>query len=297
MKISVIGAGNVGASVAYALSLKNVCKELVLIDIFADVAKVKAMDIYQANCVFENDCAVYGGDDYSLLKDSDVVVITAGSPRKDGQSREDLLIKNAEVVKTASENIKKYAPNSIIIVVTNPLDVMVWVAYNYSGFDKNKIIGMAGELDSARLIYEISNLKNIRANDIKAKVVGVHSDEMIVLKSSLNTKLNKDEFDKIEFETKGGGAKIVKLLKTSAFYAPAAGVVKMCLAIKDNKDEVLSTSVILSQELACGRLVRLSKDGICEILPLELDDDEKEKLKISEEKIINNIKFLKENLI
>lgn len=296
MKISIIGAGNVGASIAYALSLKGICKEIALVDIFGDVALAKAMDIQQSSCVFNSNLIAYGGSDYSLIKDSDIVVITAGSPRKQGQSREDLLLKNAEVVKTASQNISKYAPNSIIIVVTNPLDVMVLVAFWQSGFKKNRVIGMAGELDSARLTYEISNLKDIPASEISAKVVGTHNDEMVIARENLNINLKEDEFNTIKEKTKNGGASIVKLLGTSAFYAPAAGVVKMCEAIKNCSDEILSASVIIDENLASGRFIRVCQDGLKEMFALNLNENDMKNLKSSEDKIVQNIKFVRENL-
>lgn len=296
MKISVIGAGNVGANTAYALALKGVANEIILIDIFKDVAAAKAMDIYQAACVFNADIRLKGGDDYELIKDSDIVIITAGSPRKEGESREDLLLKNAKVVKSASLNISKFAPNSIIIVITNPLDVMVLVALKFSGFSKNKVLGMAGELDSARLKYEISTLNGLKTSDFKAKVIGTHNDEMIISRSNLSINLSENEFEIIKNETKNGGAKIVKLLKTSAFYAPAAGAAKMCEAIKNGSDEILSGSVVLDENLASGRLIRLNRAGLAEILEPKLSQNEQDELKNSELKISENFKFLRENL-
>ncbi|MCD8212818.1 MAG: malate dehydrogenase [Campylobacter sp.] len=297
MKISIIGAGNVGASIAYAMGMRGVCEKIALVDIFANVAQAKAMDIMQAGCVFCGRLEVVGGDDFALIKDSDIVVVTAGSPRKEGQSRDDLLLKNAEVVKQTAENIAKFAPNSIIIVVTNPLDVMVWTAWKYSGFDKSRVIGMAGELDSARCRYETAILKDINARDISAKVVGSHNDKMIVSAKNINQSLNLSELKTIRQETKTGGAKIVKLLGTSAYYAPAAAVVKMCEAIKEDSNEILAVSVILSDELSCGRFVRLKKSGLSEILALNLDEQETGELKSSEEERSANIKFLKENLV
>ncbi|MDL0088262.1 malate dehydrogenase [Campylobacter gastrosuis] len=296
MKISVIGAGNVGANTAYTLALKGVANEIILIDIFKDVATAKAMDIYQAACVFNADIRLKGGDDYELIKDSDIVIITAGSPRKEGESREDLLLKNAKVVKNASQNVAKFAPNSIIIVITNPLDVMVLVALKFSGFSKNRILGMAGELDSARLKYEISTLKGLNASTFDAKVIGTHNDEMIISSSNLSINLTQSEFETIKNETKNGGAKIVKLLKTSAFYAPAAGAVKMCEAIKNGSDEILSGSVVLDENLASGRLIRLNRAGLAEILKPKLSQNEQDELKNSELKISENFKFLRENL-
>ena len=296
MKISVIGAGNVGASIAYALAMRGVCDEIALVDIFGDVARAKAIDIAQAGCVFCGCLSTAGGDDFALIEASDIVVVTAGSPRKEGQTREDLLLKNAQVVKQTAQNIAKFAPNAIVIIVTNPLDVMVWTVLRYSGFDRSRVIGMAGELDSARCRYEIASLKDISAKDVSAKVLGAHNDKMIVSAKNLNQNLSPLELEKITQETKTGGAKIVKLLGTSAYYAPAAAVVKMCEAIKNNSDEILAASVILSDELACGRLVKLSKSGLKEILPLNLEGEELDELEASEAEISANIRFLKENL-
>ena len=258
MKISVVGAGNVGASIAYALCMREFCDEIALVDIFGDVARAKAIDLAQSSCVFNAKTSVCGGEDFALLEGSDIVIVTAGSPRKEGQTREDLLLKNAVVVKQTAQKIAEFAKNAVIIVVTNPLDVMVWTAHKFSGFSKNKVIGMAGELDSARCRYELALLKDKDASKLRAK--------------------------------------IVKLLGTSAYYAPAAAAVKMCEMIVGKSDEIISASVLIDDELSCGRLVRLGRDGLKEILELNLDEDEQEQLNKSEAEIRKNIKFLKENL-
>ena len=156
MKISVVGAGNVGASIAYALCMRELCDEIALVDIFGDVARAKAIDLAQSSCVFNAKTSVCGGDDFVLIEGSDIVIVTAGSPRKEGQTREDLLLKNAVVVKQTAQKIAEFAKNAVIIVVTNPLDVMVWTAHKFSGFSKSKVVGMAGELDSARCRYELA---------------------------------------------------------------------------------------------------------------------------------------------
>ncbi|MBE2984274.1 malate dehydrogenase [Campylobacter sp. RM9344] len=296
MKISIIGAGNVGASIAYALCMREVCDEIALVDIFNDVAKAKAIDITQASCVFGAKTKVVGADNFELVKNSDIVVVTAGSPRKDGQSREDLLIKNALVVKSSAENIAKFAPNAIIIVVTNPLDVMVWVARKFSGFDKSRVLGMAGELDGARCRFELAQILSQDMSELRTKVVGAHNDKMVISNKNINVNLNKENFEVLKHETKTGGAKIVKLLGTSAYYAPAAAVVKMCEEIKDQKGEIVSASVILDDDLSCGRLVKLSKNGVGEILELNLDQEDLDELNASQDEIRKNINFLKENL-
>ena len=296
MKISVVGAGNVGASIAYALCMRELCDEIALVDIFGDVARAKAIDLAQSSCVFNAKTSVCGGEDFALLEGSNIVIVTAGSPRKDGQTREDLLLKNAVVVKQTAQNIAKFAPNAVIIVVTNPLDVMVWTAHKFSGFSKNKVVGMAGELDSARCRYELALLKNRGAKELKTKIVGAHNDEMIVAQENINLNLSDTELETLKKETSTGGAKIVKLLGTSAYYAPAAAAVKMCEMIMGKSDEIISASVLLNDELSCGRLVRLGREGLKEILELNLDENEQEQLSKSEAEIRKNIKFLKENL-
>ena len=313
MKIGIIGAGNVGASIAYALAMRGTCEQIALVDIFADVARAKAIDVSQAACVFTGEPSAAGGDDFALLKSADVVIITAGSPRKEGQTREDLLLKNAVVVHSSAQNIAKFAPDAVIIVVTNPLDAMVWVAWEASGFDKTRVIGMAGELDSARCRFEAAAISGLKASEISAKVIGAHNDKMIVARQNVSTEFSADEFEILKQETANGGAKIVKLLGTSAYYAPAAGVVKICEAIKaarnyeDNAANAcascenlsaksLCASVILGDELACGREIRLNSRGVSEILKPNLDAKEAENLAQSEAEISKNIKFLKENL-
>ena len=296
MKISVVGAGNVGASIAYALCMRELCDEIALVDIFGDVARAKAIDLAQSSCVFNAKTSVCGGDDFVLIEGSDIVIVTAGSPRKEGQTREDLLLKNAVVVKQTAQKIAEFAKNAVIIVVTNPLDVMVWTAHKFSGFSKNKVIGMAGELDSARCRYELALLKDKDASKLIAKIVGAHNDEMIVAQENISLNLSESELASLKKETSTGGAKIVKLLGTSAYYAPAAAAVKMCEMIVGKSDEIISASVLIDDELSCGRLVRLGRDGLKEILELNLDEDEQEQLNKSEAEIRKNIKFLKENL-
>ena len=296
MKISVVGAGNVGASIAYALCMRELCDEIALVDIFGDVARAKAIDLAQSSCVFNAKTSVCGGDDFALLEGSDIVIVTAGSPRKEGQTREDLLLKNAVVVKQTAQKIAEFAKNAVIIVVTNPLDVMVWTAHKFSGFSKNKVIGMAGELDSARCRYELALLKDKDASKLRTKIVGAHNDEMIVAQENINLNLSQTELETLKKETSTGGAKIVKLLGTSAYYAPAAAAVKMCEMIVGKSDEIISASVLLDDELSCGRLVRLGREGLKEILELNLSENEQEQLSKSEAEIRKNIKFLKENL-
>lgn len=295
MKISIIGAGNVGASIAYGLCLREVCEEIVLLDIASDIAKAKSIDIAQASQVFGAKVRVSGGDEYVRLAGSDMVVITAGSPRKQGQSREDLLLKNALIVKECAKNIAAYAPKAIIVVVTNPLDEMVWVAYRASGFVKERVIGMAGELDSARYRYEAASLAGA-SDEIKGIVVGSHSDMMTLVRGSLSLNLNDDEFNQVSERTKNGGATIVKLLGTSAYYAPAAGVVAMCESVAGKRSSQIVASVLLDDDLASGRLISLDRVGVSDILNLDLSKNELDMLSKSEAKIRENINFLKQNI-
>ena len=291
MKISVIGAGNVGASAASAILLRGIADEIALVDIFGDVARAKAIDLSQSAAVFGLDASVAGGDDFELVKDSDIVVVTAGSPRKEGQTREDLLLKNAGIVKGTVEKIAKFAPNCVIINVTNPLDALTYLVYKTSGFDKSRVLGMAGELESARLKYEISQKTGLKNSAFSAHSIGSHNDDMVALQSNVSVDLG-GEFDAVAQEAKTGGAKIVKLLGTSAYYAPGAAAAKMCEAIKTGSEQWLSCCVI-EGECAGGRLVKLGKGGVREIK--QPSAEEKVALEKGESQTAANIKFLKES--
>lgn len=296
MKISIIGAGNVGASVAYVLAMREVCEEIVLIDIAADIARAKAMDIAQASQVFGGRVRVSGGDEYVRLAGSDMVIITAGSPRKAGQSREDLLLKNAKIVASCAKNIAAYAPKAIIVVVTNPLDEMVWVARHASGFVRERVIGMAGELDSARYRYAIASISGAEDSEVKGIVIGAHSDMMVPARSSLSPDMNDDEFKEVCELTKNGGANIVKLLGTSAYYAPAAGVCAVCEAVAGKTNGEVIASTLVDDGLAIGQIIKIDRVGVTNTHLPELNSDEKELLSKSEVKIRENINFLKQNL-
>ncbi len=281
LKIAIIGAGNVGASCASLLISRKVCKKVTLIDINKNLAIAKAMDLAQMAAVLNLDIDIFGGDNYELLKDFDIVVITAGFARKDGQSRDDLAMMNAKIVSHSSKMVSKFAPKSIIIVVTNPLDIMVYVAFKESGFARHKVIGMAGELDSARFRYYMSQKLGLNVAQCFGKCVGMHNNSMICLESSIkfkNQSICKDEFKKyfedIKLNTKNGGSNIVKLMGTSAFFAPAAGVVKMCECIQNDNDETLSCSVLDENLIPTGRLVKLNKNGVQKIFDLNLTNEE-----------------------
>ncbi len=289
-KITIVGAGNIGATLALLLARRETA-DITLIDINEGVAKGKALDIMEASPILGFNAHVTGTGNYEDTADSDVVVITAGFPRKPGMSRDDLLFKNFEVVKSVSEQIKKYSPNAFVIVVTNPLDVMTYTALKVTGFPKEKVMGMAGVLDSARFAYFISEKTGISVENIKAFVIGGHGDDMVPLPgyttiSGIPVKnfLSEEELQEVIERTRFGGGEIVQLLKTgSAFYAPAASILEMVLAILWNKRKILSASVYLDGEvgeyygasgLCVGVPIVLGKEGVEDIIKLELTDEE-----------------------
>lgn len=284
MKVAIIGAGNVGSALANLLIAKKMCKKVTLIDINKNLALGKAIDLAQSACILGVDIQINGGDNYELIKDFDIVVITAGLPRKQGQSRDDLALTNAKIVLECAKNTAKFAPNSIIIVVTNPLDLMTFVAYKASKFKAKRVIGMAGELDLARLKYEICAKFNTKFSSVKAKCIGLHGETMIFPISNLRFKnkslKNKvmDNFSTLENNAKFGGSKIVELMNMSAFYAPAAGVVKIIQAINGTINDTLSCSVI-KDDVCVGTLVNIDKNGIKNLPKLKLNKNEKDKFK------------------
>lgn len=296
MKIGIIGAGNVGASCASLLISRNICKEISLIDINKNLAIARAIDLSHMASVLNMDTIIYGGDDYELLRDFDVVVITAGFARKAGQSREELALLNAKIVAQSSEKIAKLSQNSIIIVVTNPLDLMTHVALKASEFKPSKVIGMAGEIDSARLRYNIANKLGAKISQCEGMCVGMHNDSMICVESTMkfNGKPISDLFNlhninEIKKATKSSGAKIVELIGTSAFYAPAAGILKMCEAIKNDSSNILNCSVFDENLIPTGRVVKLGKHGLKEIIEPNLNEVESNTLKENIYKLILSI--------
>ena len=289
-KITIVGAGNIGATLALLLARRETA-DITLIDINEGVAKGKALDIMEASPILGFNAHVTGTGNYEDTADSDVVVITAGFPRKPGMSRDDLLFKNFEVVKSVSEQIKKYSPNAFVIVVTNPLDAMTYTALKVTGFPKERVMGMAGVLDSARFAYFISEKTGISVENIKAFVIGGHGDDMVPLPEYTTISgmpvrkfLSEEELQEVIERTRFGGGEIVQLLKTgSAFYAPAASILEMVLAILWNKRKILSASVYLDGEvgeyygasgLCVGVPIVLGKEGVEDIIKLELTDEE-----------------------
>lgn len=265
MKVGLIGAGNIGSNIASLLISQDLASEILLIDINEKLALGKMLDLSTLSVILDKNIKINSTLDYSKLKDFDIVVITAGITRKEGQSREELAKINASIVGETSKKIAEFSPNAIIIIVTNPLDLMVYACYKNSGFNKNKIIGMAGELDSARAKLNLAKLKNISPINAKINVFGMHNDEMIIQTSQ---DLTKDEFQTVKDGTINAGANITKLLGTSAYYAPAAAVVKMIKAIKNGGNVI--ASVLDDNEISFGKEIKLSKKGVEKIVENEV---------------------------
>ncbi len=285
-KIAVIGAGNVGASCAMYLAEANFA-DVVMLDIIDGVPQGKALDLTQAGPVRGYNCMVTGTTKYKDIKGADIVIMTAGFPRKPGMSREDLIAKNAEIVGIAAKNIKKFAPKAFVIVVSNPLDLMTYHMQKVTGFPKNRVVGQAGVLDSIRMRAFIAMELGVAMSDTNAMVLGGHGDTMVPLPRyttvagvPITELMPKDRIKAISERTKGGGGEIVKLLKTgSAYYAPAAAAVDMCKAIFNDEKKVLPASAFLSgqygiKDIYIGVPVVLGAKGVEKILELKLTKSE-----------------------
>jgi len=295
MKISVVGAGAVGASCAEYIAMKNFASEVVLLDIKEGFAEGKAMDLMQTASLNGFDTTITGTTtDYAQTANSAVVVITSGIPRKPGMTREELIGINAGIVQTVTENLLKYSPNAIVIVVSNPMDTMTYLAHKVSGLPKNRIIGMGGALDSARFKYRLAEALKAPISDVDGMVIGGHSDTGMVplidhaTRNSVkvNTFLNDEQLQWVVEETKVGGATLTKLLGTSAWYAPGAAVSSLVQAIACDQKKLFPCSVLLDGEyglsdICIGVPVILGKNGIEEIVSIPLSDAEKEKLQES----------------
>ena len=293
-KISLIGAGQIGGTLAHLIGLKELANEVVLFDVASGIAKGKALDIAQSSSVDGFNVKFSGTDNYEDIKDSDVIIITAGVPRKPGMSRDDLLGINLKIIKQVAEGIKKYSPNAFVICITNPLDVMVMAFQKYSGLPSNKVVGMAGILDSSRFKLFLSLELNVPVKEIHAMVMGGHGDTMVPLPrftkisgKPLNElvkqgKISKEKLESINQRTRDGGAEIVKYLeKGSAFYAPAASGVEMAKAYMNNENKVLPCAAYLNGEygvngIYAGVPVVINNKGIDKIEVIELDQKEKE---------------------
>ena len=285
-KVTVVGAGMVGGTTAHRLADMEIC-DVVLIDIIEGLPQGKGLDLAESAPVVGYDSRVIGTNDYKDTANSDIVVITAGIARKPGMSRDDLLKTNYNIVKETTEKVAKYSPNSILIVVSNPLDAMAQTAYKVSGFSKNRVIGMAGVLDSARMRTFIAQELDVSVENVTAFVLGGHGDTMVPLPRystvagiPLPDLLPKEKIDAIVKRTAGGGAEIVALLKTgSAFYAPAASIAEMVEAILKDKKKILPCAVYLEGEygvrgLFVGVPVKLGARGVEQIIEIKLTAEE-----------------------
>ena len=292
-KISLIGAGQIGGTLAHLIGTKELVNEVVLFDVASGIAKGKALDIAQSSSVDGFNVKFSGTDDYKDIKDSDVIIITAGVPRKPGMSRDDLLGINLKIIKQVANGIKENAPNAFIICITNPLDVMVMALQKFSGLPANKIVGMAGILDSSRFKLFLSLELNVPVKEIDAMVMGGHGDTMVpmprftkvsgkpLLDLVKEGKITKERLEEINQRTRDGGAEIVKYLeKGSAFYAPAASGVQMAEAYLNNEKKLLPCAVQLNGEYGvhsvyAGVPVIIGKNGVEKIKQIDLDEIEK----------------------
>jgi malate dehydrogenase len=302
-KITIVGAGNVGATTAHIAATRQL-GDIVLLDIVEGLAEGKALDIAEAGLVQLYDSFITGTRDWEQTADSSIVIITSGLPRKPGMSRDDLLARNVQIVKDVSQQVAIHSPNSSIIVVCNPLDAMVYAASKVTGFDKNKVMGMAGELDSARFSYFLSCELGVSVKDIKCVLMGGHGDDMVPLPrftsisgKHLNDVLDKDKIDELIERTRKGGIEIVNLLGYSAFYAPAAGAVKMADAIINDKKAVISCCAWCDTEYDAGGYyvgvpAVLGKEGVEKIIELDLNDSELAQFK----KSLDHVKQLAEQV-
>ncbi|MCX5668348.1 MAG: malate dehydrogenase [Candidatus Omnitrophica bacterium] len=287
MKVSIIGAGAVGATLAQRV-LESGLADVVLVDILKDMAKGKAFDLLDASPVVGHERNITGTDNYEDIKDSDIVVITAGLPRKPGMTRDELVAKNAAIIKDVALKVKAHAPKSIIIVVTNPLDVMTYLTYKVTGFPRNRVIGMAGLLDGSRFIYLIASELGVPRSSVETCILGSHGDTMVPLisKTKVGGKpvtdiMERGKLEAIVNRTCDRGAEIVSLLGSgSAFYSPSAAVFKMVDIILNDKKETVTASAYLEGEyslkdLCIGVPCRIGRAGIEKIVELELSQDEK----------------------
>lgn len=303
-KVTVVGAGNVGATVAQRLAEKELC-DVVLVDIVEGLPQGKALDLAEAAPIEKHDAHLTGTNDYAPSANSDIVIITAGIPRKPGMSRDDLLSTNAKIMKNVTQEVAKLSPDAVLIIVSNPLDAMCHVAYETSGFPKNRVIGMAGVLDSARFRTFIAMELNVSVENITAFVLGGHGDTMVPLPRystvagiPITELLPQERINALVERTANGGAEIVGLLKTgSAFYAPASAAVEMAESILKDKKKILPCAAYLEGEygyndLFMGVPVKLGANGVEEVIEITLLDEEKAAL----DKSADAVKELKDLL-
>jgi malate dehydrogenase len=285
-KITVVGAGNVGATVANVLAHKDIVNEVVMIDIKGDLARGKALDSWQQAPIDYYSTRLKGTEDYKDTAGSDIVVITAGIPRKPGMSRDDLIATNAQIVSSVTNSILEHSDNPIIIVVSNPLDVMTYAAHKVSGLDSSRVFGMAGILDTARYRAFLAEELNVSPKDIQAVLMGGHGDTMVPLPRyttvagiPVTEMITDEKLNAIVDRTKVGGGELVKLMGTSAWYAPGAAAAQMVESIVRNENRIFPCCAMLNGEyglkdIFLGVPVKLNKDGIGSILELDLNKEE-----------------------
>jgi malate dehydrogenase len=298
-KITVVGAGNVGATVANVLAHKDIVNEVVLLDIKGDLARGKALDSWQQAPIDYYSTKLRGSEDYSETAGSDIVVITAGIPRKPGMSRDDLISTNAKIVKSVTDSILEHTENPIIIIVSNPLDVMTYAAHQASGLSRTRVFGMAGILDTARYRAFLATALDVSPKDIQALLLGGHGDTMVPLPRYTTVSgipvtdlIGDEELDAIVERTKKGGGELVKLMGTSAWYAPGAAAAQMVESIIRDEKRILPCCVQLDGEYGLygvylGVPVKLGKNGIENIIELNLNESEIELMKTSENHVRN----------
>lgn len=305
MKVTVVGAGNVGATVADVLAYREVANEIVLLDIKEGVAEGKALDIFEKSPITQYDSRTIGvTNDYARTANSDVVVITSGLPRKPGMSRDDLIGVNSGIVKSVVENVVKASPNCVIVIVSNPLDVMTYQAHLTSKFPRNRVMGMAGVLDTARYKAFIAEELNVSVKDVQAVLLGGHGDTMVPLPRyttvggiPVTELISEEKLNAIVERTKTGGGELVKLMGTSAWYAPGAAAAQMVEAIVKDQKRVFPVCVKLEGEYGIndcylGVPVVLGKNGIEKVLELKLTKDEMALLQTSREHVLAVMKVL-----
>jgi malate dehydrogenase len=293
MKVTVVGAGNVGATVAECVARKDMAKEVVLIDIVEGLPQGKALDMQESAPIHLFDTRITGTNDYADTAGSDICVITAGLARKPGMSRDDLLAKNASIVGSVTEQFVKHSPNAIIIVVSNPLDVMTYVAYMKSGFPSQRVFGMAGVLDTARYRAFIAMELGVSVRDIQALLMGGHGDTMVPLPELMDS----ETINRIVERTKFGGGEIVKLMGTSAWYAPGAAAAEMVEAIIKDSGRVLPCAVWLTgqygvKDIFIGAPCKLGRNGVEDIIEVPLSDAEQALMDASAEDVRKNLETL-----
>jgi malate dehydrogenase len=305
-KITVVGAGNVGATTAQRVAEKELARTVVMVDVVEGIPQGKGLDQWQSAPIEGYDSRIIGTNGYDETADSDVVIITAGIARKPGMSRDDLLNTNAGIVKDVSQQIKKSSPNAIVIVVSNPLDVMCFVAKEVTGFPRERVLGMAGVLDTARYRAFLATELDVSVRDIQAMVLGGHGDTMVPLISYTSVSgipitqlMDKSKLDAIVDRTRNGGAEIVKHLKTgSAYYAPSAGAVQMAEAIVNDQKRILPCAAWLEGEygmkgLYLGVPCKLGRKGLEKVIEVELTKDERAALEKSAEAVREPMKAVK----